>query len=88
MGSEVASREEHPLVRLLEDPEALEHYHASDLARRFKELYHEEGREAFAHYLRKIPEEQLGELLLELPEYLRDAALEALSAEKLSEAVD
>jgi magnesium transporter len=89
MGSEVELREpDHPVAQLLENPAELEHYHASDLARLFKEIYHEEGREAFFHYLRKIPEEQLGELLLELPEYLKDEALEVLSAQKLSEAVD
>jgi magnesium transporter len=89
MGETVESRgEEHRLARLLEHPEELEHYHASDLARLFRDLYHEEGREAFLRYLRRIPEEQLGELLLELPEHLKDEALEALSAQKLSEAVD
>ena len=89
MGGEVTNEGlEHPITRLLEHPEELEHYHASELARLFKELYHEEGAEAFVEALRRIPEEQLGEVLLELPEYLRDEALEALSAQKLSEAVD
>ncbi|WP_456393434.1 magnesium transporter [Nitratifractor sp.] len=89
MGPEVEFQEEkHRLAQLLEDSKELEHYHASELARLFKELYHEEGQEAFIRYLRQVPEEQLGELLLELPDHLRDEALEALSARKLSEAVD
>ena len=89
MGGTLSTVEpEHHLARLLENPEELEHYHASELARLFRELYHEEGSEAFLDALKKVPEEQLGELLLELPEYLKDEALEALSAQKLSEAVD
>jgi len=89
MGSEVEYQEEkHRLAQLLEDPKELEHYHASELARLFKELYREEGQEVFVRYLRRVPEERLGELLLELPDHLRDEALEALSPQKLSDAVD
>ena len=89
MGNQVTSEtSEHPIDRLLEDREALEHTHASELAKQLRDLYHEEGSEAFLRVLRALPEEQLGEVLLELPEYLKDEALEALSAQKLSEAVD
>jgi magnesium transporter len=89
MGGEIEWREdEHPMARLLKNPRELERYHASELARLFKEIYHEEGKEEFFRYLKAVPEDQLGELLLELPEHLRDEALEALSAQKLSEAVD
>ncbi len=89
MGSEIEYQEaKHRLAQLLEDPQELGHYHVSELARLFKELYHEEGQEAFVRYLRRVPEERLGELLLELPDHLRDEALEALSPQKLSDAVD
>ncbi|HGZ71354.1 MAG TPA: magnesium transporter [Nitratifractor sp.] len=76
------------LEHLLEHPEELEHRHPSEIAKLIKKVYHNDGHEAFIAYLRRLPEEYLGEVLLELPEHLKDDALEELSVAKLVEAVD
>ncbi len=76
------------LDHLIANPDEFEHRHPSEIAKIVKKIYHNEGTELFIEYLRKIPEEFLGELLLELPDYLRDDALEELSVKKLVEAVD
>jgi len=76
------------LEKLISNPEEFEHRHPSDIAKILKEIYHEDGFEAFLDYLRKIPEEHLGEVLLELPEHLKDDALEELSVKKLADVVD
>jgi len=76
------------LEKLIKNPKEFEHRHASDIAKILKEVYHKEGFEKFLEYLRKIPEEYLGEILLELPEHLKDDALEALSVKKLADVVD
>jgi len=73
---------------LIKNPQEFEHRHSSDIAKVLKEIYHNEGKDTFINYLRQIPEEYLGEVLLELPEYLKDEALEELSVKKLVEAVD
>ena len=76
------------LESLISNPQEFEHRHAVDIANILKDIYHEEGFEQFLHYLRKIPEEHLGEVLLELPEHLKDDALEELSVKELAEVVD
>ncbi len=76
------------LESLISNPQEFEHRHAVDIANILKDIYHEEGFELFLEYLRKIPKEHLGEVLLELPEYLRDDALEELSVKKLADIVD
>jgi len=76
------------LENLISNPKEFEHRHSSDIAKVLKEIYHNEGKESYINYLRKIPEEYLGEVLLELPEYLKDEALEELSVKKLAEVVD
>ncbi len=76
------------LEELLENPEAFEHHHANDLAKILRQIYHEESPEAFLAYVHKIPEEYLGEILLELPENLKDEALSELSVPKLVDVVD
>ena len=76
------------LDQLLEEPEVFTHHHASEWARILRQLYHEEGKEAFLAYVLNIPEEYLGEILLELPEKIKDEALSALSVPKLVEVVD
>ncbi len=73
---------------LIKNPKEFEHRHSSEIAKVLKEIYHNEGKDSFINYLRQIPEEYLGEILLELPEYLKDEALEELSVKKLVEAVD
>ncbi len=80
--------EKEMLNSLIKSPKEFEHRHPSDIAKVLKEIYHQEGRETFIGYLRNIPDEFLGESLLELPEYLKDEALEELSVEQLVEVVD
>jgi len=76
------------LDSLIKNPQEFKHRHPSDIAKVLKEVFHNEGKDTFINYLRQIPEEYLGEILLELPEYLKDEALEELSVKKLVEAVD
>jgi len=76
------------LEALLKHPEAFDHHHANELARILRQIYHEEGPEDFLQYVLQIPEEYLGEILLELPENLKDEALNALSVPKLIDVVD
>ena len=76
------------LEALLEKPEGFDEYHASEIAKILKEVYNQEGLEAFLTYTRAIPEEYLGEVLLELPENIKDEALNELSVSKLVDIVD
>ena len=76
------------LDALLEKPEGFEEYHANEIAKILKEIYNQEGLEAFLVYTRVIPEEHLGEVLLELPENIKDEALNELSVRKLVDIVD
>ena len=76
------------LEELIANPKEFENIHPSEVARVLKEVYHQDGFDRFLEYLRKIPEEYLGEILLELPEHLKDEALEKLSVKKLAEVVD
>lgn len=76
------------LNTLIEKPDGFEEYHANEIAKILKELYRQEGPEVFLTYARAIPEEYLGEVLLELPEDIKDEALSELSVSKLVEIVD
>jgi len=76
------------LESTIKNPIDFEHRHPSDIAKILKDIYYTEGEEKFLEYLRKIPKEYLGEILLELPEYIKDEALEELSVKKLIDAVD
>ncbi len=76
------------LGALIEKPEGFEEYHASEIAKILKEIYRQEGSEAFLIYTRAIPEEYLGEVLLELPEDIKDEALSELPVSKLVDIVD
>ena len=76
------------LDSLIEKPEGFTEYHASEISKILKEIYNQEGPEAFLLYARAIPEEYLGEVLLELPENIKDEALSELSVSKLIEVVD
>ena len=73
---------------LLEKPEGFEEYHAIEIANILKEIYRKEGSESYLSYARMIPEEYLGEVLLELPEDIKDEALNELSVSKLVDIVD
>ncbi|RLA73209.1 MAG: magnesium transporter [Epsilonproteobacteria bacterium] len=76
------------LDALLEKPEGFEEYHAIEIANILKEIYRKEGSETYLSYARMIPEEHLGEVLLELPEDIKDEALNELSVSKLVDIVD
>jgi len=76
------------LESILKDKDELEHRHPSDIAKILKDIFYNEGQEEFLRYLRQLPNEYLGEVLLELPEDIKDEALEELSVKKIIEAVD
>jgi len=76
------------LDQLLENVDAFEHHYANELARILRQIYYEESPESFLDYVQKIPEEYLGEILLELPESIKDEALGDLSVPKLVDVVD
>ncbi|MEA3491535.1 MAG: magnesium transporter [Campylobacterota bacterium] len=76
------------LETLIKNPENFEEYHSNEIAKILKEVYNQEGFDAFLVYIRVIPEEHLGEVLLELPEKIKDKALKELSVRELVEIVD
>ena len=61
--------------------------HPSDIAYLLKKVRKKESKEAFLELLGKIPHDILGDVLLELPEIIKDEAIEALSTEELAGAV-
>ncbi len=77
---------QHDFELYLEDPEAYE-LHPSDIAYLIKKLRKKDP-DSFYGTLDRIPREILGEVLLELPEGAKDAAIEHLSSGDLAEAID
>lgn len=71
-------------IELLEKIETL---HPTDIAKVLKKIK-KESVEEFQEVLSKIPEELLGEVLLELPENTKELAYEALSIDKLTDAIE
>jgi magnesium transporter len=67
--------------------ENIEKFHPADIADKLKRVK-KKDKEQFYEYLHKIPEEFLGDVLLELPEALRDKAYNALSSQKISLAIE
>jgi len=65
----------------------IENYHPSDIASKLKKL-HKKDKERFYKTLHLIPDDYLGEVLLELPDSLRDKAYNELSIEQISEALE
>ncbi len=65
----------------------LELLHPSDIAISLKKI-RKDNREDFLLVLSKIPEDILGDVLLELPESTRDEAYKALSIEQLVEVIE
>lgn len=61
--------------------------HASEIAFLLKHIY-QEDRDAFLSLLEKVPVEVRGDVLLELPEKLKDEAIEYYSTEELAAAVE
>jgi len=70
----------------LEDSEQ-QSMHASVIAKLLKKIKKQDD-EKFFEYLKKIPTDILGDVLLELPEKIKDEAISHLSAEKLGFAVE
>lgn len=90
MGYETIHLEESKalLDALILQPEGFSEYHENEIAKILKEVYNQEGTEIFLEYVRSIPEEYLGEILLELPENIKDDAISELSVLQLVEIVD
>jgi len=90
MGHDNIHLEESKLLldELILKPEGFEEYHENEIAKILKEIYSQDGKEAFLGYMRTIPEEHLGEVLLELPENIKDEAIHELSVDQLIEIVD
>jgi magnesium transporter len=76
------------LNRVLSNQDSFENYHSSEIAKILKEIFLQDGKEEFLNFIKKIPQEYLGEILLELPEYIKDEALDELSVKKLVSVVD
>ena len=74
-------------IKLDEILENIEQYHPSDIAYKLKKIK-KQDKEEFYKYLHKIPEDFLGEVLLELPEGIRDKAYESLSNDQISQAIE
>ena len=77
---------QHAFELFLEDGEANE-LHASEIAYLIRKLRKKDPEE-FLKILDKIPKDILGDVLLELPEGAKDAAIEYLSSHDLAEAID
>jgi len=76
------------LDALIKTPDRFEEYHSNEIAKILKEIYIQEGLESFFIYMSTIPKEHLGEVLLELPENIKDEALKELSVSRLVDIVD
>ncbi len=76
----------HSFELYLQDPDE-SNIHPSDIAYLLKKVRKKETKEAFLALLEKIPNDVLGDVLLELPEKIKDEALEALSTEVLAGAL-
>lgn len=66
--------------------ERLGELHPSDIAYSLKKIQ-KESTDDFFFVLKQIPEEILGEVILELPDYLREDSYEELSTQKLTDIV-
>ena len=67
--------------------ENIENIHASDIADKLKKIK-KIDKDIFYEVLHKIPDEYLGEVLLELPEALRDKAYNSLSNTQITQALE
>lgn len=81
MGKEVIKLEFEEILKNIEN------YHPSDIAYKLKKIK-KKDKEQFYEILHKIPEEYLGEVLLELPESLREKAYKSLSNQQISLALE
>ncbi len=78
---------QHTFELFLEDREA-HSLHASEIAYLLKKVRKKEGKETFLETLQKLPQDVLGDVLLELSDKLRDEAIEELSSEELAGALE
>jgi magnesium transporter len=62
-------------------------YHAIEIANKLKHIY-KSNKDSFFEILHKIPDDLLGDVLLELPETLRDKAYNSLSHEQITNALE
>ncbi len=74
-------------IELEEILQNIEQYHPSDIAYKLKKLKKKDD-ESFYETIHKIPEDYLGEVLLELPEHLREKAYNSLSNQQISQALE
>ncbi len=78
-------------LNIIKDPKKLllklDTLHPSDIAYSLKKI-EKNSQDDFVYVLKNIPEDILGDVILELPEKLRDYAYSELSIEKLTDAVD
>lgn len=81
------SEMQHAFELFLEDSE-VHSLHASEIAYLLKKVHKKEGKEAFLETIQKIPQDMLGDVLLELPEKRRDEAIEHLSSTELAQALE
>ncbi len=65
----------------------IESFHPADIASRLKKLQ-KKDKEKFYNTLHQIPEDYLGEVLLELPDSLREKAYKELSSEQITTALE
>jgi magnesium transporter len=67
--------------------ESLDSLHQSDIARSLKKIY-KKSPEDFYFVLKQLPDELLGEVILELPDYLREDIYATLTTQQLTTAVE
>jgi magnesium transporter len=67
--------------------DSVEDLHPSDIAYELKKIK-KQNKQLFYEILHKLPEEYLGEVLLELPEWLREKAYNSLSTTQISNAIE
>jgi len=78
---------EHEFERYLED-KGTTTLHATEIAYLLRKIRKKESSEKFLAVLDRIPQDILGDILIELPENVKDEAIEHFSSIKLAEAVE
>ena len=77
----------HAFERYLEDRNVQE-LHASEIAYLLKKIRKNDSKEAFIEMLSRVPHDDLGDVLLELPEKIKDEAIEYFSSHELASALE
>ncbi len=67
--------------------DSVEEMHPSDIADQLKKIK-KQNKELFYEILHKLPEDELGEVLLEMPEGLREKAYNSLSTDQITHAIE